>query len=371
MLRVKGARMTQTDTLEVEGNVPAQRDGDTDATAAVRELIVGYQVTQMLYTAVRLGLPELLKAGGVSVDDVAEATGAHGGALGCLLDAFAHYGLVRQDESGCYHPTESGRTLEADRAGSLRPTVLATGKERYQSWGRLLETVRTGRVAFQEVGGMPLHDFYAAHPAAAEQFNSAMAALSAHTLDAVVDSYDFARHDLVVEVGGGLAVLMVELLNRHPQLHGIVVDLPHVVAETRRRVSDEMRGRLVLTAGDARSHVPHGGDLYLLKTVLCDFSDDAAAAILRACRAAIQPDGTLLVFDKVRRVGGTPGAARTAMSALNLLVMTGGRERTVGEYSDLMTRAGFELTDVMATDALGGEIHRLVARPVEPVESGE
>jgi len=336
---------------------------NVDPTRVVREMLVGYQITQILYATVRLGLPELMDDQPATADHLAERTGVQPATLALILDVLTHYGIARKADSSRFALTEIGETLLPNRPASVRYTVLATGKERYRSWGRFLETALTGRAAFEYMEGAPLHDFYAAHPAAAAHFNQAMDALTAHTLGAVLDSYDFAQHDVIVEVGSGLGTFMKAVLTRYPQLKGIAIDLPHVAAEARRSLPVDIQARLNYVGGDARITVPTGGDLYVIKTVLCDFPDDDALAILRACRTAIQPDGTLLIYDKVRQETSGGVSGRISMSALNLLVMTGGRERTPMELAEILSGAGFDLVEIKPTGGLEGEIHRVIARP--------
>ncbi len=347
--------------------------GHRIAAGLLRELLVGYQITQALYVAARLHLADHLIQP-TTIDALAKATGADHEALHFLVRALVGYGVLERS-GDLYVTTEVGRLLEKDRSDSLRPTVIATGKERYQSWGSLLQTVRSGRPVFSAQNGVALHDFYAEHPGAAAPFNGAMAALTNSMVDQLIESYDFSRHSLVVEIGGGLGVFMAEILHRYPSLRGSILDLPHVVADAAQALPPRiLADRLTLISGDARQSVPENADLYLTKMVLCDFPDDDALKILRSVRKAISDEGTLVIFDKIRpEVHDDEVSRRTVMSALNLLVMTGGRERSEEEYRLLLTRAGFDLIDVMRTEALDGEIYRVVAMPgkVAPLSSGE
>jgi hypothetical protein len=329
----------------------------------LRELLVGYQVSQALYVAARLGIADLLRDEPKTSEALARATGSNLDALGLLLRVLAAYGVLDRQGDNLYATNDTGRWLEADRPDSLLPTAVATGKERYLSWGDLLGTVRTGRPAFVEQHGQ-LHDFYARHPAAASAFNGAMAALTSSMAAELAESYDFGDHAEIVEIGGGLGVFMAQVLARYPSVRGSIIDLPHVIADADKALPPDRFGdRITLISGDARDALPEGADLYFMKMVLCDFPDADALTVLRHCRGAIAEGGRLLIFDKIRTASDSTIARRTVMSSLNLLVMTGGRERSVDEYRLLLTLAGFDLVDVAQTTALDGEIYRVVARP--------
>jgi hypothetical protein len=78
-----------------------------------------------------------------------------------------------------------------------------------------------------------------------------------------------------------------------------------------------------------------------------DWEDDAALAILRACRAAMRPDSVLLVVD--RDLGAPNENPDAKLSDLNMMVGTGGRERTRDEFAELLAAGGFALERAIPT----------------------
>ncbi len=209
-----------------------------------------------------------------------------------------------------------------------------------------------------------MHDYYASTPDASGLFNSTMAALSAQTAPDLIDVHTWDDHRLIVDVGGGLGITLAAILRRHPRPQGIVYDRPHVAAAARQEVDRlGLASRCQVVAGDARTAVPTG-DAYLFRMVLCDFPDRDAEAMLAACRRAVRAGGRLIIIDKLRPPRArTTSNARTLMSALNLMVMTGSTERTELEYPALLETSGWRMLDLRATSALGGELHCLRAAP--------
>jgi hypothetical protein len=334
--------------------------------AAVREMVVGYQVSQILYAACELRMIDHIANGVRDLAHLAAQTETPVQSLELLLDCLAGLGLLVAEDGGRYRLTARGRLLDSRRPDGLRPTIMATGQHRYSSWGDLLNSLRTGSSAFTRQHGQRLHDFYAANPAAAAPFNAAMAALTAQNAAVLAAAYPYGRHRQVIDIGGNFGVLMTALLTAHPHLRGVVFDLPHVTAHAARRLAERgLAERCQVISGDARQQIPAGADCYLFKTVLCDFNDLDATAMLRAVRRAITSDGSLVIIDKLRRPprGDDVTLLRTTMSALNLLVMTGSLERTQTEYQQLLHTAGFTLADTKRTDALGGELYLLHAVP--------
>jgi hypothetical protein len=137
-----------------------------------------------------------------------------------------------------------------------------------------------------------------------------------------------------VDVGGGNGSLLVELLQRHAGLRGIVFDLP----ETNR---DEaaLGARIEFVAGSFFDSVPRG-DAYVLSTILHDWDDERAAAILRTIRVSAPDDARLLVLDAVVPAGNEPHGAKWL--DLLMLVHFNGRERNEAQWRELLAAGGWE-----------------------------
>jgi cyclopropane fatty-acyl-phospholipid synthase-like methyltransferase len=166
--------------------------------------------------------------------------------------------------------------------------------------------------------------------------------------EAIVDSYDFGAHRQVVDVGGGHGALLTLILNRYPNVSGVLFDASDVIAST-----DERFDRLV-TAGQATKMsgnffqtVPVGGDAYVLKFIVHDWDDEPAVAILRNCREAMREDGKVLLVEIIRPAG-DPIPESTFLD-LTMLLFLHGRERTEAEYRQVLESAGLRLQKVTPT----------------------
>jgi len=118
----------------------------------LRQLINGYQVTQAIYVAVTLGVPDLLASGPRAMEDLATATETHPRSLYRLLRALAAVGVLREEYDGDRHAfalTDLGQLLRRDTPGSLAGWAAFVARPyHWDSWGDLLHTVRTGEGAF-------------------------------------------------------------------------------------------------------------------------------------------------------------------------------------------------------------------------------
>jgi hypothetical protein len=196
--------------------------------------------------------------------------------------------------------------------------------------------------------GVELFEWYAQNPEEAGFFNAAMGNLSALAAGELVRVFDFSAVRKVMDVGGAHGVLLVSILQANPAAHGILFDLPHVIATAGESIAAQgFSGRCELRSGDFLEAVPEGADLHLLKHIIHDWDDERATQLLRNCHHSLPPGGTLLLVEMVVPADNRPSPAQ-AMD-LNMLVMLGGQERTEAEYQRLLSGAGFRVARVIPT----------------------
>jgi hypothetical protein len=335
--------------------------GDQKPSAALLGLVNGYQVSQAIHVAATLGIADLLDSGPRSSDDLAEATGTHPRALYRLLRALASVGVFREDNDRRFALTPLGECLQFDAIEPVGPWAVYIGQlEFWQTWGHLLHSVRTGENAFRHIHGMNVWEYRARSPEAGAIFDRAMTGLSRGVTEAVLKAYDFAQFASVVDVGGGQGALLAAILAKHPSARGVVFDQPQVVAGAGPVLrAAGVADRCQVVGGDFFEAVPDGGDAYVLKSILHDWEDEQATAILRSCRRAIGPGGKLLVIE--REISPPNAGARAKFVDLLMMVGAGGRERTREEWASLFAAGGFRLVGVTPTENMWSVIEGVPA----------
>jgi hypothetical protein len=316
---------------------------------SILQLATGFWASQALYVAAKLGMADFLADGPKPVEALAADAGLNAQALYRLLRTLAGVGVFAEDEQGHFRNTTLSKTLETNAPGSLRPFVIMLGEpESWRAWGELLHSVRTGRPAFEYAFGVPLFDYFAAHPEPARIFDEAMASRSAAEIETVLDVYDFSDAGRIVDVGGGNGALLTAILETHPHAEGILFELPTVIERARVTLSGHPAvSRLRFEEGDFFDAVPSGGDVYLLKKIIHNWEDDRAEAILRACRRAMARDSRLLLIELVVPPGNEASFAK--LLDLFMLVWPGGRERTEDEHRKILGAAWLSLTRIVPT----------------------
>ena len=314
-------------------------------------MITGFWVSRSLYIAASLGVADLLKGGPKTISDLAAATGTHDGSLYRVLRALASVGVFQETAPGQFSTTALSATLESDIPASLRAFAMAElGQEHYRAWEDLMHSVRTGGIAFDHVFGTPVWEYYSQYPEDAAVFNRAMSGISGMVSAAVVSAYSFSDYRRIIDIGGGQGVFLGSILQASPQAIGVLFDDPSVVQGARAFLdSSGLSARVELAGGDFFKEAPPGGDLYTLKWILHDWNDEQSIRILRNIARAMNPDGRLLIIESILGPANAPDLAK--LIDVNMLVMTGGRERTEADFSDLLAKAGFRMTRAIQTNS--------------------
>jgi len=331
-------------TPQADRQQPDYHKQDMGATS-LREQILGFRNTQLIAVAAKLNLASLLRDSPKSVKQLSLMVGGNEGALYRLLRALSSIGIFEEIQDNLFRNTPTSELLMDETPGSLRSIAILYGEPwLWRAYGELLQSVQTGLQGFQYVHGKTLYEFLQQNPDAAAVFNKAMTAFSATESDAIIQAYDFSLKNVIVDVGGGEGFLLSALIKAYPNLSGVVLDLP--VAD-RPENSGRIDPGIKYVYGDFFQEIPHGGDIYILKSILHNWNDESCVNILRNCRKVMTDKSTLLVIERVVPEGN--GKSDSKLFDINMLIMTEGRERTENEYQALFNAAGFILTRVVPT----------------------
>ncbi|WP_086821161.1 methyltransferase [Allokutzneria sp. NRRL B-24872] len=316
--------------------------------AYVVGMLFAFCPAQVVHTVARLGVADALADGARTTSQLATELDLHEPSLKRLLRGATQVGLVKETEPDVYTLTGAGEVLREGVTGSVRNLALTFGGEpTWKSWGRMADSVRTGRSGIELEHGRTAFEWLAENPEAEAHFNGAMAETTSTQNPAIVAECDLSGTRTLVDVGGGNGTLIASLLAANPHVSGTLYDLPMGLAEAA-PVLAPVADRCRALPGDFFESVPAGHDTYVLKSVLHDWDDANAARILRSCARAMRPDSELLIIEQVMPSGTTDFADEpfVVMSDLNMMVCTTGKERTREEFAALLAGAGLRISSV-------------------------
>ncbi|MGW5733508.1 MULTISPECIES: methyltransferase [Streptomyces] len=331
----------------------------------VRETMYAGWLSAAVHCAARLRVADHLTDGVRGIDELAERTGTDAASLYRLMRALAGSGYFREEDDRRFGLTPLAEFLRSDTEDSVKDLVLFYGREVYRAYGALPEAVRTGERAFDIEYGMPLWDYLNTVPETGDAFRKGMGAITWSEQLPLPRTYSFDGIGTLVDVGGGTGSMLAAVLHEHPDMKGVLVEIPAGIDHTMRHFKEaDVQGRVELREGSAFDELPEG-DAYLISCVLHAMDDEQSVRVLRRMRESIRPGGRVVILERIVPGGNEPGLA--PMLDLTMMLMNGGKERTEEEWRSLLAQSGFRFTRAVELPYFqgGAELFAIEGVPAE------
>lgn len=317
-------------------------DAVVPAALPLYEMTTGVAQTQILASFVAFKLPERLRMGPASFEQLCQMAQADSDAFARFLRSSLSLGLLGRQKGGHFCATARTYALCADASVSMAAFAgYMASRGNTQAWSKLHDVLKTGEDAFAQQHGVSVWDYFEANPSEGAQFSDAMTALTRADGPAIAHAYPFDRHRRLCDVGGGRGALLGAILQAHPGVEGVVLDQPSVAQSSGLGANASIMQRMTFVQGSFFESVPAGCDAYVLRHVLHDWNDTACGQILRNCRRSMGAKSRLLVIESC--VETEDSAFLGAMKDLTMAVVCGGRERGTAAMGALLAAAGLRL----------------------------
>lgn len=324
-----------------------------NSTEHVLQLATGYIASISIHIAAKLGIADLLKDGPKSITDLAAATQMQEDRLYRVLRALASVGVFTEIGKRSFALTPAAEMLRSDVQGSIRPMAIWMGDPmHFRVYAEMPHSVQTGSLTFDRVHGKPVFEYFPADPAQSEVFNNAMTCLSSVVIPAVLEAYDFSGIGTLMDVAGGHGAMLRAILEKYPDMRGVVTDLDHVVDGAKQMPENQsISHRCEFLCADFFSEVPAHADAIIMKHIIHDWDDDKAIVILQNCRKALagRKNARVILVESVISTDNSPELGK--LIDLEMMTFTGGRERTEEEFRKLFASAGLRLNRIVPTKA--------------------
>ena len=322
----------------MENNLPAN--------IIVSQMIFGCVVTKAIHVAAKLNIADLLAAEGpMNCSGLAKKSGAHEESLSRLMRALASIGIFSVDQNEKYSLTPLAECLKADSPVSVKSMAISVGGVFYKAYDELLFSVQTGSGGFKKAYGIPVFEYLTNSPEEGKVFDRMMTDIHGGETEPMVNTYDFSVFNTIVDIGGGNGDLISAVLNKNPGVKGILFDLPEVISRASSNITAKgLSTRCKLESGSFFESVSVGGDAYIMRHILHDWSDADAVTILSNCRKSMNPGGKVLIVEAVIQDGNEP----SPFKLLDLsMLMVGGKERTNKQFEYILSQAGLKLNRIV------------------------
>jgi len=312
----------------------------------MNQMLFGFVVTKAIHVAAKLGIADLLAANGsMNCSALADKSGAEEESLYRLLRALASIGIFSIDESGKFSLTALAECLKEDSPDSVKAMALSVGNVFYKAYDELLFSVKTGNNGFKKALGIPVFEYLTNNAEEGKIFDRMMTDIHGGETEPMLNTYDFSVFNTVVDIGGGNGEVISGVLKKNAAVKGILFDLPEVIDRARHNISAAgLSNRCELATGNFFESVAPGGDAYIMRHILHDWSDADAISILNHCRKAMNPGGKVLVVEAVIQEGNEP----SPFKLLDLtMLLIGGKERTKSQFENIFSKAGLKLNRIV------------------------
>ncbi|MEV3854234.1 methyltransferase [Streptomyces sp. NPDC050095] len=296
-----------------------------------------------LSVAAHLGVADEFADSERKVEDLAASLGVASGALERLLRTLASCGFFTDQGEGLFALTRLGQLLLTDSPVSMRATL--SNVDSYRAWLGAVDTIATGRPAFESEFGAGFFTHKDSDSQVGATFDQRMRERAGRLYSGLATLPAWNDTRCLLDIGGGKGAVLASILTANPHVRGVLFDR-HSVVERAEGSGDlaALGDRCRAASGDFFVEIPTGADAHLMCSVLHDWEDEDAVTILRRSREALSADGRLFICEMLLPEPGEPHPAW--WSDLGMMVVLGGRERTLDQYRSLLRQAGLHLSNV-------------------------
>ena len=303
-------------------------------------------ISKPIHVAAELGIADLLRDKPMSVEKLAQRTETHAPTLYRLLRALSAVSIFAEIEDQVFDLTPLGQCLCSE---AMRPLALMFLSDWHdKAWSNLTYSVRTGKPGFDHAFGKGAFEWMEENPEARSILDQAQGLKTIGFAEAVIEAYNFSDFNSICDIGGGQGAFLIQLLANYSHIMGIVADLPGAVVHAEKAIAKAgLHDRCEAISYDFLKETPPVCDAYFLVNILHDWEDDVCCRILKNISQTMNANSRLLVVEYLMEPG--PGFSVAKLLDIEVLVMGGGRERTVDEYKALLASVGLAVSRVIPT----------------------
>jgi hypothetical protein len=325
--------------------------------------MAGLATPMTLRVAVTLGLPDRLLGNGASPEQLAAELNVSSTALDRLISHLVTLGVAERTSDG-YRTTTYGANLCADAGNGLTDLLHldAAGGRAELAFVELAHSVITGQAAYPHRYAQDFWADLSQHPHLRQSFDRQMTQRFREQIPQIVAGVEWTRFPTLVDVGGGHGALLAAILAAHPGMRGQLVELDPTATEAARAFTVHgLDDRAHALVGSFFEPLPSGADAYLLCDILHNWDDEHAHTILTRCVEAAHPASRVLIIEAV------VGQHAASEFDLAMLVIFGGRERSIDDFRDLTARHGLTLASVTELTSQRCLLEFRLVQPAGPI----
>ncbi|TDB60703.1 methyltransferase [Photorhabdus khanii] len=303
------------------------------------ELITSYRKSAAIYAFVNTGLSVYFKDGAyIDISELSHKSGIDHSRLSRLCDFLIEIGVLTSNNDKVALSDEC-RTLADPESMESLFIKWELSPDCWNAWSMYPKSLlkNDGKSAFEIAHGKPFFEYFDNNKLVRSIFDSAMSKTSDKIIEKLLDIYDFSQYNSILDVGGGEGNLLIKIREKIKGKHYAVLDRYNEIP-----VSENIE----FINGDFLKSVPSGYDLYILKNIIHDWSDNDAILILENCRKAMDNGATVLLINYTKK----PQSSMVIFLDILMDVLFSGKERFLNEFEYLANQAGLVIQDTKDID---------------------
>ena len=305
-------------------------------------------ITKPISVISELGIADLLRDGPLSVDCLAEKTDTHAPTLYRLLRALSAVGVFIEIEDHVFGLTPLARCLLSEAMRPMAQMFLSDWHDK--AWSGLHHTVRTGKPGFDHAFGKPAFEWMEENPKVRVTLDRGQALKAKGFSEAAMEAHDFSCYHTICDIGGGQGAFLIQMLTKYPNINGLVADLPGAAISAEKAIAEAgLSDRCKAIAYDFLNGAPPVCDAYLLVNVLHDWKDETCCRTLKNLTHSMNAGSRLFILEFLLEAH--PGFSVAKLLDIEVLVMGGGRERSIDEFTSILGSVGLTVLNVIPTNA--------------------
>ena len=321
------------------------------ANVVLSEHIQYFWLLSCIRVAAELDIAEILKNGPKSIEEIAQLTGAHSESLHRVMRALVSQGIFRKGRDNMFANTSLSKPL-IEGKGSLRNMIMQhLGKLNWSVFNEISYTVKTGKDAFSKVNGKRIYDYLSEHEEESTLFDKSMTELTDFSIEPLLNSYNFSGYKTIADIGGGEGLLLANILFKHKNTKGILIDLPAGLNNS--QMIFENYGvieRVRIIPWNFFESIPALADAYIVKNIIHNWSEDEGVMILSNIRQVLPVNGKILLIEMVVEEDNHPSYGKI-IDIQMMVCMQAGKERTRKEFQSIIEKAGLKIKRIVPTIA--------------------
>ena len=306
--------------------------------------LVGHWNTQILYSIVKLEVLEAIKKGYNTFKRLSEYLGIPNASMDMVIKLLKLWNFITEF-NGIFKVNYIGDLLTEDHPRSLKYATLMWGDEHYIVMSRLFEALKSYEPQFKNIYDLDVFQYFDKNKEKGAIFHKAMKEYG-EDYDDLLFLHDFNGTKIIMDVGGGSGHLLEKILIKNSHIkEAFLFDLPMIIENTQTSIkNDKIKSKIKFISGDFLNKIPIKVDTIVMSRVLHDWDDSKALEILKNINLSLKENGTLILFEIIVPEDSNYDVGITLN--FNLVVCTGGKERTLKELQDLLNKSNFELSQI-------------------------